>query len=132
MIAKTGTARGFQGNAGRLTTLCDPKGHLLHRDRFRQAAIRPGRVAASLSETLRTYDLRHSHASLHVDNGASPLAVAQSMGYSDPAMTLRVYGHLFEGVQEDLARRLDELRSATTGQCPEAGMVDMSAGRKAT
>jgi hypothetical protein len=35
------------------------------------------------------------------------------MGHSDPAVTLRVYGHLIAGIQEDLTARLDTLR---TGQ----------------
>ena len=41
-----------------------------------------------------------------------PVAISQRMGHSDPAVTLRVYGHLFAGVQEDLTRRLDDLRRA--------------------
>ena len=38
------------------------------------------------------------------------------------AVTLRVYGHLFAGVQEDLTRRLDDLRSAG-GKAPTTGEV---------
>lgn len=92
-----------------------PKGHPLHRDRFRQAVIRPALVKAGLPETLRTYDLRHSHASLLIDLGANVLAVSQRMGHSDPSVTLREYGHLFEGAQEKLTEQLDGLRSASAG-----------------
>jgi hypothetical protein len=35
------------------------------------------------------------------------------MGHRDPAMTLRVYGHLFEGTQAQLSEKIDELRAAT-------------------
>ena len=35
------------------------------------------------------------------------------MGHSDPSVTLREYGHLFEGVQEQLTEKLDDLREAT-------------------
>jgi integrase len=83
----------------------------LHRDKFRQHIIRPALKAAGLPDSLRTYDLRHSHASLLIDQGANLLAVAQRMGHSDPAVTLRVYGHLFDGIQEDLTNRLDTLRT---------------------
>jgi len=38
------------------------------------------------------------------------LAIAQRMGHTDPSVTLRVYGHLFAGAQEDLTQRLDDLR----------------------
>lgn len=77
---------------------------------------RPRRAAlktAGLPETLRTYDLRHSHASLLIDLGANVLAVAQRMGHSDPAVTLREYGHLFEAAQQQLTEQLDELRRST-------------------
>jgi integrase len=99
-----------------------PTGIPLHRDKFREKVIRPALRAAGLPETLRTYDIRHSHASLLIDQGANPLAVAQRMGHTDAAVTLRVYGHLFAGVQEDLTRRLDELRSAA-GRAPATGEV---------
>jgi integrase len=91
-----------------------PKGLPLHRDRFRQSVIRPALVKAGLPETLRTYDLRHTHASLLIDLGANVLAVAQRMGHSDPAVTLREYGHLFEGTQGKLSDQLDELRTLST------------------
>ena len=38
--------------------------------------------------TTRTYDLRHSHASLLIDLGANPLAIAQRMGHGDASVTL--------------------------------------------
>jgi integrase len=88
-------------------------GNPLNRDKFREDVIRPALVAAGLPESFRTYDLRHSHASLLIDLGANLLALAQRMGHSDPAITLRVYGHLFEGTQAELSRQLDDLRAAT-------------------
>ncbi len=75
--------------------------------------IRPGLRAAGLPETFRTYDLRHSHASVMIDLGVNLLALAQRMGHSDPAMTLRLYGHLFEGTQVELSEKIDELRAVT-------------------
>jgi integrase len=88
-------------------------GNPINRDKLRADVIRPALRAAGLPESFRTYDLRHSHASLLIDLGANLLALAQRMGHSDPAVTLRVYGHLFEGTQGELSRQLDELRAAT-------------------
>ena len=87
-----------------------PTGLPLHRDRFRRSIVRPALRAAGLPEEFRTYDLRHTHASLLIDSGANVLAVAQRMGHSDPAVTLREYGHLFEGVQERLTEQLEAIR----------------------
>ena len=88
-------------------------GKPLNRDKFRETVIKPALAAAGLPSNLRTYDLRHGHASMLIDLGANVLAVAQRMGHSDPSVTLREYGHLFQGVQEQLSTKLDELRAAT-------------------
>jgi integrase len=88
-------------------------GNPLNRDKLRQDVIRPALRAAGLPETFRTYDLRHSHASVMIDLGVNLLALAQRMGHSDPAMTLRLYGHLFEGAQLELSEKIDELRAAS-------------------
>ena len=55
------------------------------------------------------------------------------MGHSDPSVTLRVYGHLFEGVQEELTDRLDRRRQAVApnGRPRSAPVVELprKAGR---
>jgi integrase len=89
-------------------------GNPLNRDKLREKVIRPALRSAGLPESFRTYDFRHSHASLLIDLGANVLALAQRMGHSDPSVTLRVYGHLFEGAQFELSRQLDELRASTS------------------
>ena len=49
------------------------------------------------------------------------------MGHSDP-ITLREYGHLFEGAQERLSEQLDQLRAATK-PATEGDVVDLDAVR---
>lgn len=95
-------------------------GNPLNRDKLREKVVRPALREAGLPETFRTYDLRHSHASVMIDLGVNLLALAQRMGHSDPAMTLRLYGHLFEGTQVQLSEKIDELRAATE---PKDGTV---------
>jgi integrase len=97
-------------------------GNPVNRDIFRSKVLRPALRAAGLPETVRTYDLRHSHASLLIDLGANPLAVAQRMGHSDANVTLSVYGHLFEGAQALLTEELEALRQ-TTANAPENASV---------
>ena len=46
------------------------------------------------------------------------LTVAQRMGHTDPGVTLRVYDHLFAGVQRDLTDRLDRRRASTPSRTP--------------
>lgn len=89
-----------------------PKGGPLNVKWFREFVVRPALAAAGLPVSLRTYDVRHSHASILIDQGAKPAAVAHRLGHSDPSMTARVYTHLFEGVQEALTDQLDVLARA--------------------
>lgn len=106
-------------------------GKPLNRDAFRKYVLRPALRAAGLPETWRTYDLRHAHASLLIDLGANVLDVAHRMGHSDPAVTLRVYGHLFEGRQEQLTEKLDELRRSTLENpvAPTDAVIDLTRRR---
>ena len=96
-------------------------GKPLNRDKFRETVIRPALTAAGLPADTRTYDLRHGHASMLIDLGANVLAVSQRMGHSDPGVTLREYGHLFDGVQEQLSEQLERLRASTAA--PTLGAV---------
>src|ERR1039458_2251226 len=62
-------------------------------------------------------------------NGPGAPFLARRMGHSDPAMTLRLYGHLFEGTQVQLSEKIDELRAATE---PKAGTIVPLARVKST
>jgi hypothetical protein len=66
------------------------------------------------------------------DLGANPLAVAQRRGHSDAAFTLRVYGHLFEGVQAKLSEQLDALRERTANSPAMGTLVNFDARRHLT
>jgi integrase len=90
------------------------------------------RFLAGPGRTIRTYDLRHSHASLLIDLGANPLAVAQRMGHCDAAFTPRDYGHLFEGVQAKLSEQLDELRTKAANTPQMDAVVNLDARRDLT
>ena len=94
--------------------------------------VRPALWAAGLPETIRTYDLGHSHASLLIDLGANPLAVAQRKGHADASVTLRVYEHLFKGTQQKLSEQLDALQEATAGEHRTGDVVNIDKRRDST
>ena len=58
---------------------------------------------------IRLHDLRHSHASMLIDAGFTPVEVADRLGHSNPAMTLKVYSHFYQAKRTSLAERLNEL-----------------------
>lgn len=57
---------------------------------------------------IRLHDLRHSHASLLVEMGFAPLAIAERLGHEKIETTLNTYSHLYPNKQVELADRLEE------------------------
>jgi integrase len=55
--------------------------------------------------------LRHTFASLLIAQGRDPVFVADQLGHSSPAITLRVYAHLFRAAKQAQAAR-DDLEAA--------------------
>lgn len=63
----------------------------------------------------RVHDLRHSHASLLIRMGATPVQVAARLGHENPSTTLNVYSHLWPDEQDQLADLLEtEFRGPNT------------------
>ena len=56
---------------------------------------------------IRVHDLRHSHASMLIELGFSPLEIANQLGHEKVETTLNTYAHLYPNKQTKLAERLD-------------------------
>ena len=56
---------------------------------------------------IRVHDLRHSHASMLIELGFSPLEIAKRLGHEKVETTLNTYAHLYPNKQTKLAERLD-------------------------
>ena len=53
------------------------------------------------------HDLRHSHASLLIEMGFTPLAIAERLGHERIETTMNTYAHLYPNKQNQLADQLD-------------------------
>jgi integrase len=80
-------------------------GPLLRRN-FRRRTWLPA-VKASVGEPMRFHDLRHTHAAMLIAQGEHPKVIQNRLGHSSIKVTLDTYGHLFEGLDEAAAARLD-------------------------
>lgn len=58
---------------------------------------------------IRIHDLRHSHASLLIELGYSPLLIAERLGHENIETTLQTYSHLYPSKQSELAENLGKL-----------------------
>lgn len=58
---------------------------------------------------IRTHDLRHSHASLLIELGYSPLLISERLGHENIETTLQTYSHLYPNKQSEVADKLQSL-----------------------
>jgi integrase len=58
---------------------------------------------------VRFHDLRHSAASLMLNNGIPVIVVSKRLGHAQPSITLDVYGHLIPTKQQEAAVLMDQL-----------------------
>ena len=64
-------------------------------------------IQASGVKPIRIHDLRHSHASMLIELGFSPLEIAERLGHERIETTLNTYSHLYPDKQTKLAARLN-------------------------
>ena len=58
---------------------------------------------------IRLHDLRHSHASMLINMGISPKAIADRLGHANESMVIRIYGHLYPERRDEIVEKLDRL-----------------------
>lgn len=58
---------------------------------------------------IRIHDLRHSHATLLINNDVNIVAVSRRLGHSDIQTTLKVYTHLLEKTNEQMMTTLNKI-----------------------
>ena len=66
---------------------------------------------------IRIHDIRHSHASLLINQGCDALILADRLGHEKVSTTLNTYSHLFPHKQQELVSNLEQL-AATVGATP--------------
>ncbi len=84
------------------------EGGPMRRGNFRRRAWATATKRAGLVG-LRFHDLRHTAVALAIGQGAHPKAIQARMGHSSIVTTLDRYGHLFDGLDEQIAEGLDSV-----------------------
>ena len=75
------------------------------RKKYRQSLKRAG------LRIIRFHDLRHTSATLMLNNGVDILVASKRLGHAKPSITLDVYGHLLSSAQNEVADKMDNLLS---------------------
>jgi integrase len=58
---------------------------------------------------LRLYALRHTRASLLINEGVHPKRISERLGHSSIKLTMDTYGHLFDGADQESAAKMEKL-----------------------
>ena len=104
-----------------------PHGGPLRRTNYRRRAWLPA-VQSSVGEPLRFHDLRHTHAAILIAQGEHPKVIQLRLGHSSIQVTLDTYGHLFEGIDQAAADRLNAILTRTLLNRPQRRTRDTGRG----
>ncbi len=77
-------------------------------DNITARSYKPLRAAAGLPETTRFYDLRHTFATLMLEQGENPKVVQEILGHSQITHTMDTYSHVTPNMQRAAFARLGE------------------------
>ena len=67
------------------------------------------------TQKIRVHDVRHTHASLLIDMGCTPLLVAERLGHERVQTTMETYSHLYPNKQTEVADQLDMMATKDDG-----------------
>jgi integrase len=64
-------------------------------------------LEAAKIKKVRFHDLRHTYASIQIKQGENIKYIQSQLGHATPTVTINVYGHLFESVNNEAAERFE-------------------------
>jgi integrase len=100
-----------EGHAAAERVFVNDFGAPLRRAQFQLAHFKPLLKRAGLPD-FRFHDLRHTHASLLLGDGANIKVIQSRLGHSKIQQTLNCYAHLLPEADADAAASLDKLLTA--------------------
>ena len=102
-----------------------PLGEPMRRSNFARRVWAPALQRAGL-DGLRFHDLRHTAVALAIGQGAHPKALQERMGHSSVTVTLDRYGHLYEGLDGQIAEGLDDVLRNSRGLAAASTLPEKS------
>ncbi len=82
--------------------------------------------SGELPREIRFHDLRHTAAAILIRQGVHPKAISDRLGHSSIAITMDLYGHLYDDQQTDIAKKLEKVYRSV----PVAKSADVVAIRR--
>ncbi len=101
---KTMLAAGYTGG----TVFVDRAGGWLRKSNVDRRSYKPA-IARAGVPVIRFHDMRHTHATLLLQDGENVKVVSERLGHSSIKVTLDVYAHVLPSMQKETAKRLDRM-----------------------
>jgi len=80
-------------------------GSMMHPDSFSKACVRLAKKAGL--EGVHLHSLRHTQASMLIEQGEFPKVISERLGHASTAFTNDIYGHLMPGMEQSAAAKVD-------------------------
>ena len=77
------------------------------------------------TQKIRVHDARHTHASLLIDMGCTPLLAAERLGHERVQTAMETYSHPYPNKQAEAAAQPDAIATKDDGQknLPDAAIL---------
>ena len=59
---------------------------------------------------IKIHGLRHSYASMLIEQGCAPLLVSELLGHESVSTTLEIYSHLYPNKHDEVLKKLESLK----------------------
>jgi integrase len=96
-----------EGHAG-APVFCNTAGNFIRLNDLHRHSFKPLLKRAGLPD-IRLYDLRHTCATLLLLAGENVKVISERLGHSTTVLTLDVYSHVLEGMQEHAASKMQKI-----------------------
>lgn len=119
-------ARGYSG----ALVFPNAAGRPLSPSNLRRNSFLPLQLVAKIHPPVRFHDLRHTAATLMLEDGVHPKVVSERLGHASIAVTMDFYQHVSSTMQRSAARRMDAILSIDqTARSSNGGKVGGGTGR---
>ena len=98
----------MRGNQNGTQVVCD---NPIRARNLKRRVLKPALERLGYDSRIALHDFRHTSVYLLVKKGASILAISKRLGHASIQITADTYSELFEDVDQDLAKKLDELEA---------------------
>ncbi len=109
------------------SVFCNRAGGFLRRSHFHAQQYKPLLKRAGLP-AIRFHDLRHTAATLLLEQGVHPKVVQERLGHSQISVTLDTYSHVLEGMQKEAASKLNTMFKSNADKLKAAEKKAAAAG----